>query len=291
MAWVDPGQSGGPPVQQQPGQEFYPLGPAGGQQPPPYGGAPPPITEQPPPAYGGMMPPPAGHLVPDNVPPGLEYLVQVDQLLVKQKFELLEALCGCEGKNKYKIKNSMGQQVFYAKEDTNCCTRNCCGPTRPFDMIITDNNEREVLHLSRPLRCQSCLFPCFLQELEVSDSNGVVIGRVEQEWSICAPKFAIYDQSNQLVLRMKGPVCTFSICGDVEFDIVSPDESMEVGKISKQWSGLAREAFTDSDNFGISFPMDLDCRMKATLIGAMFLIDFMFFEKAGNKEEDGVGML
>lgn len=47
---------------------------------------------------------------------------------------------------------------------------------------------------------------------------------------------------------------------------------MQVGKISKQWSGLAKEAFTDTDNFGITFPRDLDVRMKATLLGAVFLI-------------------
>ena len=35
------------------------------------------------------------------------------------------------------------------------------------------------------------------------------------------------------------------------FQILSPDRSTEVGKISKQWSGLLREAFTDADNFGI----------------------------------------
>lgn len=46
----------------------------------------------------------------------------------------------------------------------------------------------------------------------------------------------------------------------------------EVGKISKQWSGLAREMFTDADFFGISFPMDLDVRMKAVMLGACFLI-------------------
>lgn len=45
-----------------------------------------------------------------------------------------------------------------------------------------------------------------------------------------------------------------------------------MGKISKQWSGFAREAFTDSDHFGINFPMDLDVRVKATLLGALFLI-------------------
>ena len=60
-----------------------------------------------------------------------------------------------------------------------------------------------------------------------------------------------------MALRIEGPVCTYSICGDVEFQVLSPDGSTEVGKISKQWSGLLREAFTDADNFGISFPMDL----------------------------------
>ena len=30
--------------------------------------------------------------------------------------------------------------------------------------------------------------------------------------------------------------------------------------------------------------MDLDVRCKATLIGAVFLIDYMFFEKEANKD-------
>ena len=38
------------------------------------------------------------------------------------------------------------------------------------------------------------------------------------------------------------------------------------------------------------FPMDLDVRCKATLIGAAFLIDYMFFEKKANNENDGIGM-
>lgn len=50
-----------------------------------------------------------------------------------------------------------------AKEDTDCCTRMCCGPIRPFDMVIRDNFDKEVIHLYRPLRCQSALCPCCLQ--------------------------------------------------------------------------------------------------------------------------------
>ena len=55
--------------------------------------------------------------------------------------------------------------------------------------------------------------------------------------------------------------------------------------------------FTDSDNFGVNFPIDLDVKVwyqltynmidylfqvKATLLGATFLIDFMYFEKQSN---------
>ena len=52
----------------------------------------------------------------------------------------------------------------------------------------------------------------------------------------------------------------------------SKDGKEPIGRISKQWSGLLKEVFTDTDNFGIQFPMDLDVKMKAVLMGACFLI-------------------
>lgn len=167
---------------------------------------------------GGWMTIPQG--IP-NCPPGLEYLTSIDQLLVHQKVELLEAFTGFETANKYTVKNTLGQKVYWAVEDTDCCTRNCCGPARPFDMKVLDFYQNEVLHFNRPLRCQSCCFPCCLQELEVSAPPGNVIGMVEQNWSIFTPQFSIKDTSGNTVLRIEGPFCTFSICGDVEFKVGS----------------------------------------------------------------------
>lgn len=54
--------------------------------------------------------------------------------------------------------------------------------------------------------------------------------------------------------------------------ILSKDKSSVVGRVSKQWSGLAKEIFTDADYFGITFPVDLDLHMKAVMLGACFLI-------------------
>ena len=64
---------------------------------------------------------------------------------------------------------------------TDCCNRQCCGPARSFDIKILDNNNQEVIHLNRPLRCQECCFPCCLQELEVSSPPGTPIGYVIQQ--------------------------------------------------------------------------------------------------------------
>ncbi|XP_025016586.1 phospholipid scramblase 2-like [Tetranychus urticae] len=171
----------------------------------------------------------------------------------------------------------MGQKIFNAIEDSDCCTRSCCGPVRPFNMKIIDNEEREVLNIYRPLKCQGCCFPCCLQSMQVT-ASGVVCGYIEQTWSLFEPKFKVCNSSGETVLRIERSFCTFSFCGDVEFKVLSHDGDTQIGCITKQWSGLARELFTDADHFGISFPMDLDVNIKAVLLGACFLIDFMYFE-------------
>jgi len=215
-------------------------------------------------------------LGPGFKPPGLENLAMVDHLFIKQKKEVLEAVTGFETSNNYKVLDSLGQEVFAAIEETDCCTRQGYGPIRPFEMKMLDNGGQEVLHLVRPFRCPSCCFPCCLQELEVHSPPGTIIGSVEQQWSIFYPKFIIKDDRGNPVMKINGPFCACECCSDLDFIVTSATDGSEVGKISKQWSGLDKEIFTDADNFGINFPMDLDVKVKATLLGAAFLIDFIY---------------
>lgn len=83
--------------------------------------------------------------------------------------------------------------------------------------------------------------------------------------------------------------------------------NFQIGEISKKWTGLGEEMFTDADNFGVSFPKDLDIKVlfispkqpvswniigchiflsliflkvKLSLLAATFLIDFMYFEES-----------
>ncbi|XP_051555429.1 phospholipid scramblase 1-like [Myxocyprinus asiaticus] len=247
--------------------EFYPA--------PPYSQGPSPPGQGPMAGQVPMMPVPQR---PTGCPPGLEYLTLIDQLLVQQKIEQAEVILGWETNNKYMVKNSMGQQVFFVAEENDCCNRQFCGPLRSFVLHVQDNMGQEVMTLTRPLKCGSCCFPCCLQELEIQSPPGNPIGYVIQNWHPFLPKFTIQNEKREAVLKIVGPFCSCRCCSDVNFDVLSMDESKKVGKISKQWTGLVREAFTDSDNFGICFPLELDVKIKAALFGACFLIDFMFFE-------------
>ncbi|XP_031440989.1 phospholipid scramblase 2 [Clupea harengus] len=289
--YVDPGQAPPPgfhmgyqpspdqPVMYQPG----PVSPGPPMQLHEYGGGPPgPAAPQYQPSPAAAVAPMS---VPVGVPPGLEYLTQVDQILIHQKVELMEAFIGFETNNQYEIKNSLGQKIYKAKEKNDCCTRNCCGALRSFDMKIKDVNDREVIRLIRPFRCVSCWCPCCLQEMEVQAPPGTTIGYVSQDWHPCYPKFSILGPNRETVMKLEGPCLACNCCGDVNFELKGKDGGKSIGRISKQWSGLLKEVFTDTDNFGIQFPLDMDVKMKAVLMGACFLIDFMFFEKVGETNQ------
>ncbi|GLV44008.1 scramblase 1 [Carabus blaptoides fortunei] len=213
------------------------------------------------PVTGGWMNTPKGGR---NCPSGLEYLTTIDEVLIHQKVEMLEVRTGFESINKFMMKNGQGQLIYYAIEDSNWLTRKCCGRNRAFDMNIMDKHKNHVIHFSRPNACDSCCFPYCLQSIAVSAPPGNIIGTVHQEWSIFRPWFTI-----------RNPV---GICGDVQFRVLSADRKHRIGVISKQWSGTKREIFMDADYFQITFPMNLDVKMKATMMGACILIDAMYFE-------------
>ena len=48
--------------------------------------------------------------------------------------------------------------------------------------------------------------------------------------------------------------------------------------MSKKWTGLLKEAYTDADKFKIEFTAPLNGSKKRLSIGALMLIDSLYFE-------------
>ncbi|EHA99219.1 Phospholipid scramblase family member 5, partial [Heterocephalus glaber] len=222
--------------------------------------------------------PPSSFLTTVSVPPGLEYLSQLDLIIIHQQVELLGMILGTETSNKYEIKNSLGQRIYFAVEESICFNRTFCSTLRSCTLKITDNSGREVITVNRPLRCNSCWCPCYLQELEIQAPPGTIVAYVAQKWDPFQPKFTIQNANKEDILKIVGPCVTCGCFGDVDFKVKTINEKLTVGKISKYWSGFVNNVFTNADNFGIHIPADLDVTIKAAMIGACFLFDFIFFE-------------
>lgn len=169
-------------------------------------------------------------------------------------------------------------------------------------MKIFDMQQREVVCFESFVSC--C--PFSMPSVDVKLPNGQIIGRIEQDLTFFIPKFTITNARFETILRIEGPITTVSFGNDVEFDVscqfaiknqqkgesknvfgfflhsalsfsqIYNLSGVKIGKIAKQWSGLAREFFTDLEYFGIQFPMDLDVYTKFSLLGACMLIVNIF---------------
>nr|CDS31169.1 phospholipid scramblase 2 [Hymenolepis microstoma] len=125
----------------------------------------------------------------------------------------------------------------------------------------------------------------FMQEIFLEMPDGEILGKVRQEPTSAVPKWTILDPNDNILLRIVGPPNCYLVClpclsftDRLQFKIQSADSHAELGIIRKEWAGFMREMFTDADDFSVTFPPDLDSKVKALVIGAVFLLDFTYFE-------------
>ena len=221
---------------------------------------------------------------------GLDIFKMFDSICVKQDPELLEAITGCETNNSYKVfttPNAM-DAVMSVEETTTCCMRFWCGPGRAASLVVFQRAGQLVMKMERLLRAQSCCCPCCLQKMDVFGPNGELLGTVEQKWSCCAANLRVLNDKRETLFRITGPVSMLqAVCCPkaIEFDVISEKNGGMVGKILKNWTGFVKESFTDADNFTIEFvDKSVEVNEKALLFGALFLIDFMYFEDSDGLE-------
>jgi uncharacterized protein YxjI len=199
----------------------------------------------------------------------MDRLAGLDGVVVGQKKEWGEILTGFETANKYAVMDPTGRMLYAATEEGgSLIARLFLRALRPFTIQIRSPEGIPVMKVER-------MFRFFFHRAHVYDAQGNLLGAIQKRFSVLRRIYSVLDKNEREVCQLFGPILhpwTFEVRrGDTVF-----------GKITKKWSGLLKEAFTDADNFGVTFPADWDPSVKAVFLGAVFLIDFVHFENKGN---------
>ena len=228
----------------------------------------------------------------------LETLATVDAIVVVHDIEMLEVIKGTNVNSVYKIYDANRcpvkteteeidvencndlQQIMLVKEDRTDCQRMCCGNARAAALDFINEERQTVMTIHSKCRC------LFFGSMDVSGPSGEPLGRIIEKCSLKA-ELDVTGEAGQKLFKIKGPGC---ICGQqqhcglhVNFEITSTATGNNVGTIQKQWGGAESEAITDPSNtFSITFhDKTLQAKEKALLLGALFQIDFTYFEYCG----------
>ena len=196
-------------------------------------------------------------------------LARYTELVVRQEVEHLEVFVGFETANRYSINTPDGARVMYAYEESGAINRQFMGSHRPLTINVVDEQGQTVLTGSRK-------FFWFYSHLHVADGSGNPIGSLKRQFAMLRRRFSLMDANAGPIGRVDGGpfrVNTFT---------VDDGHGGELGRIVKQWSGLAREAFSDADTFSIQFGEQAQGHeLRLMLVASAFAIDLEFFESKG----------
>lgn len=232
-------------------------------------------------------------------------LMACEALKIKQKASLAEAVTNgaCEKKNKYSIKAkggpADGQKLYKAKEESDCFQRMCCAPGHAARIMIKEDDDfgdGVAYTVNKPFKCASCCscLPICTSEVQIyrgewaEGQDNELLGEVKEVCcgGIFTPTMDVFNGKGEKQGQLKGPTCCIGSCCDTKFGYFKGEGGEETeARIKKEGadsaSDVAKEVMTDADTFKLQFTPDMDEAQRATLLGAMFMLDFMFFEDDG----------
>lgn len=188
---------------------------------------------------------------------------------IEQRTESLEIFTGFEGANRYDVLDPQGQVIAHAAESTGGMQRILLGGSRLESIDLLNAAGEQVLSLR-----ERWGFP--FSTHHITGPAGEPRFTIKQRFAFFQRKYAIWGEGYR-DLRIKGPLFrpwTFWVYED----------DREVGKITKRFSGVGTEMFTDADKFDVEFTGPIphqEQRLRMLLMA--FVIDMKYFEGKGNR--------
>ncbi len=198
-------------------------------------------------------------------------------MVVKQGIEWEEAAFNLETRNRYSIHTPEGQTLGAAGELSQgfkgFLKRQFMGDNRSLEIALLNQNREEVLRLSKP-------FEWLMAKMTVS-ARETPLGTVRQRMSLTSKVYELCSsQGGRVIGSIKSSVFKrLNPFKSKDFPLFDAD-GREIGKISKQYGGLLKEAMTDADTFLVEFPSTYNNAEKAIFLAAAFAIDMDCYEQS-----------
>lgn len=112
----------------------------------------------------------------------------------------------------------------------------------------------------------------FRSRVEVHDAQGGLVGYFRSKLISWSGGFYVYDRRDQLFAEVKGNFIGF------KYRMLTPDGRVELGRVTKQWTGLVKEIFTSADTYLVEVNDDLDEQplAKMLVLAAALATDMIF---------------
>lgn len=229
---------------------------------------------------------------------GIYEILKEPTLVIERQVEMMNVFLGFEQANKYKIMNSLGEQVGFMEEKDigfmKMLGRQFFRLHRPFDIDVFNNYGDLLLTIKRPFSFINSHIKCYLPGY---DDHGDLmfenLGESCQNWHLWRRKYNLFKLEDEVTDEYEqfGAIDAPFLSFDFP---VKNDQGDVIASVDRNWVGLGREMFTDSGVYiirmdpasfsgmgniypSVAGPLTLD--QRAILLGNAVSIDFDYFSR------------
>ncbi|XP_076647919.1 phospholipid scramblase 4 isoform X2 [Halictus rubicundus] len=206
---------------------------------------------------------------------GTHFLGNVEQLEIQQVVDLSTLLGRSERGSQYRVKVPKGETLFLAVQansEIGSGAFDCLNLTRgrgniTFNILnqcgvpafVTRINSRWTYTLSK------------LHKIAVGNTN--LLGTVEENFGLIGASFTVYDDAHIPLCNIFGPnVCGCCMYKEALFQVITNDGTQEIASLMHKWDNTLHDYI-----FLVTFPANMDIKLKSLLLAAAFLLEHMYF--------------
>ncbi|XP_016966274.1 phospholipid scramblase 1-like isoform X2 [Drosophila biarmipes] len=205
----------------------------------------------------------------------MDSLSNLDIIFVNQQIDMQELFISFSSNRKYAVRGDpKAAPILYAVQDNKFRDR-ALKPNYFFTIKIMNSRMTEVMHVDSPRPDAYFTQP----RIEVNAPPGNLIGIVKLH-SMSCPRTLHILKPNQSKQEVEYVINAPGTCGGGNLYHVMDMKNKEVEKL---FSGPFQELYTAADYFKVNCK-GLDNRLKTILLGTVFFLDGLFYERSAARK-------